>query len=63
MNSTGKTTADSATAYFEKKIGKTLYRVTCVYKGEIDFAKAIEDLTIRKILRDENTSPAMYKDA
>ena len=40
--------------YHEKKIGNTLYRVTSIYKGEIDFAKAIEDLTIRKILRDEN---------
>ena len=40
--------------YHEKKIGNTLYRVTSIYKGEIDFKKAIEDLTIRKILRDEN---------
>jgi hypothetical protein len=42
------------TTYREKKIGNTLYRVTSIYKGEIDFKKAIEDLTIRKILRDEN---------
>ena len=42
--------------YQEKKIGNTLYRVTKIYKGEIDFAKAIEDLTIRKILREENVS-------
>ena len=42
------------TTYHEKKIGKTLYRVTSVYKGEIELAKALEDLTIRKILRSEN---------
>ena len=46
--------AKPVTTYHEKKIGNTLYRITSIYKGEIDFAKAIEDLTIRKILRDEN---------
>ncbi len=40
--------------YHEKKIGKTLYRVTSVYKGEIDLGKALEDLTVRKILAAEN---------
>ena len=43
------------TTYYERKIGKTLYRVTNVYKGEIELGKALEDLTINKILRDENT--------
>jgi hypothetical protein len=47
-------TVNPLTTYKEKKIGNTLYRVTSIYKGEIDFKKAIEDLTIRKILRDEN---------
>jgi hypothetical protein len=47
-------TVKPMTTYIEKKIGNTLYRVTSIYKGEIDFKKAIEDLTIRKILRDEN---------
>jgi len=42
------------TTYHEKKIGKTLYRVTSVYKGEFELGKALEDLTVRKILRDEN---------
>ena len=42
------------TTYHEKKIGKTLYRVTSVYKGEIELGKALEDLAIRKILRNEN---------
>jgi hypothetical protein len=37
--------------YKEKQIGKTLYRVTSVYKGEVDLQKALEDLTVRKILK------------
>ena len=45
---------EPVTTYHEKKIGNTLYRVTSVYKGEIELGKAIEDLTVRKILRSEN---------
>lgn len=37
--------------YYETKIGKTLYRVTSVYLGKIDFGKALEDLTVRKVLK------------
>ena len=44
------------TTYHEKKIGRTLYRVTSIYKGEFELGKALEDLTIRKILRAENTA-------
>lgn len=40
----------SVTAYHEITIGKTLYRVTSVYKGEIDLRRALEDLTVRKAL-------------
>lgn len=40
--------------YHEMKIGKTLYRITSVYKGEIDLGKTLEDLTVRKILREIN---------
>lgn len=40
--------------YHELKIGKTLYRITSVYKGEIDLVKALEDLTVRKVLREIN---------
>jgi len=49
-----KVTHDSkvVTTYQEKQIGKTLYRVTSVYKGEIDLQKALEDLIVRKILRE-----------
>lgn len=35
--------------YREVKIGKTLYCVTSVYKGEINLQKALEDLAIRRI--------------
>ena len=38
------------TTYQEKKIDATLYRVTCVYRVDIDLGRALEDLTVRKIL-------------
>ena len=47
------------TTYREKKIGNTLYRVTSIYKGTIDLRKALEDLTVRKILALENALPQM----
>jgi len=47
----------NTTEYHEVKIGKTLYRVTSVYLGEIDLGRALEDLTVRKILRSENLFP------
>jgi len=56
MTATENKSSEPVTTYHEKKIGKTLYRVTSEYKGEIDLAKALEDLTIRKILRHENTA-------
>ena len=40
------------TSYHEITIGKTLYRVTSVYKGEIELKKALEELTISRALRD-----------
>ena len=39
------------TTYHEQKIGRTMYRITNTYKGEVDLAKAIEDLIVRRILR------------
>lgn len=42
------------TTYHEKKIGRTLYRVTSIFKGEIELGKALEDLTVRKILHGDN---------
>ena len=52
MNHTGKSasSAPMVTTYHEKQIGKTLYRVTSVYKGEFELKKALEDLIVRKIL-------------
>lgn len=44
------------TTYREKVIGKTLYRVTSIYKGEFELGKALEDLTVEKILMAENTA-------
>ena len=42
------------TTYEEMKIGKTLYRVTYVYKNEIDLVQALEDLAVRRILNADN---------
>lgn len=52
-----KKAKEPVTTYHERKIGNTLYRVTSVYKGEIDLGKTLEDLTVRKILRSENALP------
>jgi hypothetical protein len=41
--------------YHEKTIGKTHYRVTSVYLGKFELARAIEDMTVRKILREDST--------
>ncbi len=40
------------TSYHEVTLGKTLYRVTSVYKGDIELKRALEDLTISRALRD-----------
>lgn len=47
------------TSYHEVKIGRTLYRVTSVYKGEIELKKALEDLTVNKALRSEQAAPGV----
>ena len=44
---------DLITTYHEKKIGKTLYRVTSVYLEKSEISKVLEDLIIKRILRDE----------
>lgn len=54
MNLSENRKAEPITTYREKKIGNTLYRVTSVYKGEIELGKALEELTVRKILHSEN---------
>jgi len=42
------------TTYREEKIKGTLYRVTSTYQGKVELAKALEELTVRKILQREN---------
>jgi len=38
-------------AYEEIEIGKTLYRVTSVFTGEVDFKNALEDLIVKQVLQ------------
>ena len=40
------------TSYREVKIGRTIYCVTSVYKGEINLKDALEDLIVRRALRE-----------
>ena len=51
---TKQTNRKPVTTYHEEKIKGTLYRVTSVYQGKIDLGKALEELTVRKILQREN---------
>jgi len=53
MDSIVKKPTEPVVTYHEEKIGKTLYRVTSVHKGDVDIAKVLEDLVVRKILRHE----------
>jgi len=54
MDSIEKKTVEPIITYHEEKIGKTLYRVTSVHKGEVDITKVLEDLIVRKIVQYEN---------
>jgi hypothetical protein len=51
MKATGKAAAGAPeiTTYCERQIGKTLYRVSGVFKGEVELKKALEALAVRKI--------------
>jgi len=42
------------TTYHEEKHGNTLYRITNVYLGRMDFAKTIEGLIVRKVIMHES---------
>ena len=46
-----KTGRPQITKYDEEKIGKTIYCVTSIYNGDIDFEAAMEDLLVKKVLR------------
>ena len=39
------------TAYREVKVGKTLYRVTNIFKGEVELSRVLEGLAVKKALR------------
>ena len=54
MNFEEKTKPNPVITYHEKKVGKITYRVTNVYMGQFELGKALEDLTVKKILRNEN---------
>jgi len=62
MDLSAKQPTKPITTYHEKKFGKNLFRVTSVYMGKIDLAKALEDLAVRKILQAENASRAVKGD-
>ena len=40
------------TSYREKKIGRTLYRVTSVFTGEKELGAALEKLAVQRVLDD-----------
>ena len=50
--------AKPITTYREEKHGHTLFRITNVHKGEINFTQTIEDLIVKKILLHDNLNPA-----
>lgn len=39
------------TTYHEVQIGKVLYKVTSVFKGEFQLKDALEDLAVRRALK------------
>jgi len=38
------------TTFHEQKVGRILFRVTSVYNGDIDLARTLEDLIVRRVL-------------
>ena len=51
---TGKPQAH--TTYHEEMHKGTLYRITNVHLNKVDLGRALEDLTVRKIISMENTA-------
>jgi hypothetical protein len=37
--------------YHEIKVGRTIYRVTSFFSGKVQLDKALEDLTVKKVLQ------------
>lgn len=52
MECTANQAAEPVTTYHEVQKDKVLYRVTSVFKGEIDLKIALEDLTVRRVARE-----------
>ena len=50
------TKPNQVSTYSEIKVGKTLFRVTNIYKGEIDLAKTLERLIVEKVLASADTA-------
>jgi len=44
------------TTFHEQKVGRTWFRVTSVYNGDIDLARTLEDLIVRKVAAAQKTS-------
>ena len=56
MNSLVDNHVQTNATYQEHRIGRTLYRVTNEYSGQVSFSKVLEDLIVQKILHRENNS-------
>lgn len=52
MEYTATQAAEPLTTYREVYFNRTLYRVTSVFKGEIDLKKTLEDMTVRRVARE-----------
>ena len=48
---------EPVTTYHEKVIENCLCRVTSVFMGEVELGRALEDLTVKKILALNKSSP------
>jgi len=45
-----KHSSKQQTAFYEQKIGRTWFRVTSIYKDNIDLTQTLEGLIVKKIL-------------
>ena len=52
MNAVDIDRVEPTTTYYEKKVGKTLYCVTNVYAGKFELGKLLEEIIIKRVLRD-----------
>lgn len=46
----------TVTTYHEVMVGNTLFRVTSVYRGQVELRDALENLTVSKALRHSETA-------